>query len=190
MHHVDFGREDVDIAVRHGDGNWAGLDVTKLTSEHLFAVCSPKLMTRRHGLSKPSDVLKFPLMHLEDRKDWSRWFEAAGIAGADGSRGPVLNRASMLIDAAVDGQGIALARTALAAWDLINGRLLRPFSLSLRLSKTYWIVCPQATSMLPKIKACRDWLLAEAAADARRLKEMASSPKGAPKLTPPATAAR
>jgi len=80
MHHVDFAREDVDIAVRHGDGNWAGLDVTKLTSEHLFAVCSPKLMTRRHGLSKPSDVLKFPLMHLEDRKDWSRWFEAAGIA--------------------------------------------------------------------------------------------------------------
>src|SRR5215831_16805608 len=69
MHHVDFAREDVDIAVRHGDGNWAGLDVTKLTSEHLFAVCSPKLMTRRHGLSKPSDVLKFPLMHLEDRKD-------------------------------------------------------------------------------------------------------------------------
>src|SRR5215470_5264340 len=62
MHHVDFAREDVDIAVRHGDGNWAGLDVTRLTSEHLFAVCSPNLMTRPHGLSKPSDVLKFPLM--------------------------------------------------------------------------------------------------------------------------------
>jgi hypothetical protein len=63
-------------------------------------------------------------------------------------------------------------RTALAAWDLINGRLLRPFSLSLRLSKTYWIVCPQATSTLPKIKACRDWLLAEAADDTRRLNEI------------------
>src|SRR5712691_991791 len=58
MDHVDFAREDVDIAVRHGDGNWAGLDVTRLTSEHLFAVCSPKLVTVRHHLSKPSDVLK------------------------------------------------------------------------------------------------------------------------------------
>ena len=190
MYHVDFAREDVDIAVRHGDGNWAGLDVTRLTSEHLFAVCSPKLVTGRHHLSKPSDVLKFPLMHLEDRKDWSRWLEAAGVVGADTSRGPVLNRASMLIDAAVDGQGIALARTALAAWDLINGRLVRPLSLSLRLSKTYWIVCPQATSTLPKIKACRDWLLAEAADDARRLKEIASSPKKVPKLSRPTIAAR
>jgi len=60
----------------------------------------------------------------------------------------------MLIDAPVDGQGIALARTALAAWDLINRRLLRPFSLSLRLSKTYWIVCAQAASTLPKMKVC------------------------------------
>jgi LysR family glycine cleavage system transcriptional activator len=182
MHHVDFAREDVDIAVRHGDGSWSALDVTRLTTEHLFAVCSPKLLAGRRRLAKPSDVLKFPLMHLDDRKDWSRWLDAAGVAGADIARGPVLNRASMLIDAAVDGQGIALARTALAAWDLINGRLVRPFSLSLRLSKTYWIVCPQATSTLPKIKACRDWLLAEAAADVSRLKEIASSPDEAPKV--------
>jgi len=68
--------------------------------------------------------------------------------------------------------------------------VVRPFSLSLRLSKTYWIVCPQATSTLPKIKACRDWLLAEAADDARRLKEIASSPKGVPKLSRLTIAAR
>jgi LysR family glycine cleavage system transcriptional activator len=85
----------------------------------------------------------------------------------------VLNRASMLIDAAVDGQGIALARTTLAAWDLINGRLIRPFTVALRLSKTYWIVCPEATAMLPKVRRAREWLIAEAAADSRRLKESA-----------------
>ena len=56
----------------------------------------------------------------------------------------------MLIDAAVDGQGIALARTALAAWDLINGRLVRPIDVSLRMSNTYWIVCPKATSAFPR----------------------------------------
>jgi LysR family glycine cleavage system transcriptional activator len=182
MHHVDFAHEDVDIAVRHGDGNWAGLHVMRLTSEQLFAVCSPKLLIGPRRLRKPSDVLKFPLMHLDDRKDWSRWLEAAGVATADIPHGPVLNRASMIIDAAVDGQGVALARTSLAAWDLINGRLVRPFSLALRLSKTYLIVCPQAASMLPKIKACRGWLLADAADDIRRLKGLASSVEISPKV--------
>ncbi len=79
----------------------------------------------------------------------------------------------MVIDAAVDGQGVALARTTLAAWDLINGRLVRPFDLVLRLSKNYWVVCPKATSGLPKITTFRAWLLAEAAEDARRLKTLA-----------------
>ncbi len=172
LHHIDFAREDVDLAVRHGDGNWPGLDVVRLSAEQLFAVCSPKLLAGRHRLSKPSDVLKFPLLHLDDRKAWSKWLGAAGI-DAELSQGPVLNRASMVIDAAVDGQGIALARTTLAAWDLINGRLVRPFAEALRLSKTYWIICPKATSTLPKILTFRNWLLAEAADDTRRLRALA-----------------
>ena len=94
------------------------------------------------------------------------------LPNAEMSHGLVLNRASMLIDAAVDGQGVALARTTLAAWDLLNGRLTKPFDLGLRLSKTYWIVCPKATSMKPKIKTFSEWLLAEAADDARRLRKM------------------
>ncbi|HSV21541.1 MAG TPA: LysR substrate-binding domain-containing protein, partial [Xanthobacteraceae bacterium] len=84
--------------------------------------------------------------------------------------GPILNHASMLIEAAVDGQGIALARTTLAARDIINGRLVRPIDVSLRMSNTYWIVCPKVTSSMPKIATFRNWLLAEAAEDARRLK--------------------
>jgi LysR family glycine cleavage system transcriptional activator len=174
MHHVDFAREDVDVAVRHGDGSWPGLDVVRLSGEQLFAVCSPKLLGGRQRIGKPADVLKFPLLHLDDRKDWAKWLEAAGIVGAELSHGPVLNRASMVIDAAVDGHGVALARTTLAAWDLIAGRLIRPFTLALRLSKTYWIVCPKATAMLPKIAVFRDWLLAEAADDAKRLKTQGS----------------
>jgi LysR family transcriptional regulator, glycine cleavage system transcriptional activator len=175
LHHVDFAQEDVDLAVRHGDGSWAGLDVARLGTEQLFAVCSPKLLRDRQRISKPADVLKFPLLHLDDRKDWARWLEAAGVANAELAHGPVLNRASMIIDAAVDGQGIALARTTLAAWDLINGRLVRPLAETLRLSKTYWIVCPRATSALPKIKTFREWLLAEAADDSRRLKASSQS---------------
>ena len=84
----------------------------------------------------------------------------------------------MLIDAAIDGQGVALARTTLAAWDLVNGRLVRPFAVSLPISKTYWIVCPRPMATLPKIKIFREWLLAEAADDLRRLRELELSVAG------------
>jgi LysR family glycine cleavage system transcriptional activator len=174
MHHVDFAREDVDVAVRHGDGNWAGLHVENLCAEELFPVCSLKLIAGLSHIASPSDVLRFPLLHLDDRTDWSRWLAAAGIVGVELSHGPVLNHASMLIDAAADGQGLALARTILAAWDLITGRLVRPLAGSLQLSKTYWIVCPKITSNVPKIATFRTWLLAEAAEDARRLERLAS----------------
>jgi LysR family glycine cleavage system transcriptional activator len=172
MEHVDFAREDVDIAVRHGDGNWPGLDVTRLCAEHLFAVCSPALA---RGLTRPSDILKLPLLHLDERTAWSAWFDAAGIAGVDAIHGPILNRASILIDAAIDGQGVALARTALAAWDLIHKRLVRPFSIALPLAKSYWIVCPKATASLPKLVAFRAWLLAQAGEDIRLLENLAPS---------------
>jgi LysR family transcriptional regulator, glycine cleavage system transcriptional activator len=169
MHHVDFAREDVDMAVRHGDGNWPGLDAVQLSSEQLFAICSPKLLAGRRS-GKPADILRFPLIHLDGRADWTKWLRVAGISDENVRHGPVLNRASMVIDAAINGQGIALARTTLAAWDLINGRLVRPFAEALRLSKTYWIVCPKATSSMPKIVTFRDWLLAEASEDLRKLK--------------------
>jgi len=166
--HVDFAREDVDLAVRHGDGKWPGLDAVRLCSERLFAVCSPKLVSGRNRIKSAADLLKFPLLHLNDWTTWTRWFEAAGVSEPI-AHGPSVNQASMLIDLAVDGQGVALARTALAAWDLINGRLVRPIDVSLRMSNTYWIVCPKVNANVPKIATFRDWLLAEAAQDTRRL---------------------
>jgi LysR family glycine cleavage system transcriptional activator len=172
-HYVDFARDDVDVAIRHGDGNWPGLDVQRLYSERLFPVCSPKLVTGRNRITKPADLLKFPLLRLEDAKNWTRLFEAAGVKAAV-APGPVLNRASMLIDAAIDGQGIALARTALAAWDLVNGRLVRPIEVSLRMANTYWFVCSKTVSKIPKVAAFRNWVFEEAAEDVRRLKALAA----------------
>ena len=172
LHHVDFAREEVDLAVRHGDGNWPGLDTVQLSAEQLFAICSPKLLSGRR-LAKPADILRFPLIHLDSRADWTKWLRVAGISDDNVRHGPVLNRASMVIDAAIDGQGIALARTTLAAWDLLNGRLVRPFAEALRLSKTYWIVCPKAVSNVPKVATFRNWILAEAEEDTRRLKALA-----------------
>ena len=165
--HVDFAREDVDLAVRHGDGRWSELEVERLGAERLFPVCSPKLTRGRNRIMSASDLLKFPLLRLDDWTNWGRWFEAAGVT-TQAMPGPVLSRASMLIDAAIDGQGIALARTALAALDLIHGRLIRPVDVSLPMANTYWIVCPKATASTPKIATFRSWLLAEAVDDARR----------------------
>jgi LysR family glycine cleavage system transcriptional activator len=177
LHHVDFSREEVDVAVRHGDGDWPGLDTVRLSSEQLFPVCSPKLLSGRKRLSKPSDVLKYPLIHMDTRTDWTRWLQAAGLDDAKVIHGPVLNRASMVIDAAINGQGIALARTTLSAHDILNGRLVRPFAEALRLAKTYWIVCPKATASLPKIQTFREWLLAQASDDLRRLRKLGWSLK-------------
>src|SRR6476660_1639080 len=179
LHHVDFAREEVDLAVRHGDGNWPGLDTVRLSSEQLFAVCSPKLLSGRHRLSRPADILKFPLIHMDSRADWNNWLQEAGLDEAGVTHGPVLNRASMVIDAAINGQGVALARTTLAAWDLINGRLALPFPESVPLSKSYWIVCPKATASLPKIATFREWLLMEASRDLRQLQKKGRELKSA-----------
>src|ERR1043166_4717969 len=65
LHHVDFAREDVDLAVRHGAGNWPGLDTVRLSSEQLFAVCSAKLLAGKRRLTKTAYILKFPLIHMD-----------------------------------------------------------------------------------------------------------------------------
>jgi LysR family glycine cleavage system transcriptional activator len=174
LHHVDFAREDVDLAIRHSDGQGSGLHVTRLCVEELAPVCSPKLLRGRNALRKLSDLARHTLLHVNDRTEWAKWLDAAGARNIDPSRGPVLNQASMALDAAVDGQGVALARSALAAWDLIGARLVRPFELALPLPYAYWVVCPKATANLPKIATFRDWLLSEAAEDERRLQRLKS----------------
>lgn len=169
---IDFAREEVDLAVRHGDGNWPGLHVTRLCVEELFPVCSPKLLKGRNALRKPADLARHTLLHLAEPLDWDKWLQAAGVPAREKSRGPVFSQASLAIDAAIEGQGVALARTALCAWDLLAGRLVRPFDLALKVRYAYWVVCPKVNADLPKIAAFRAWLLAEAADDARRLAQL------------------
>ena len=172
LQHVDFVREDVDLAIRHGEGSWPGLEVVRLCTEETFPVCSPRLLGGRRGLLRPADLRHHVLLHQEGRSGWAKWLEAAGVDGIDIGRGPVLSESSMTIDAAVDGHGVALARTALAAFDLLAGRLVQPFGPALPVSFAYWIVGPKTTAELPKIKAFREWLIAEAADDLRRVKAL------------------
>jgi LysR family glycine cleavage system transcriptional activator len=177
-HHVDFAREDIDVAIRHGDAGTSGLCVTRLCAEEIFPVCSPKLLSSGKAPRTPSDLRRMTLLHVTDRSGWKQWLDFAGAEGVDPSRGPVLNEASMAIDAALDGQGVVLARTALAAWDLIGGRLVRPFALAMPAPYAYWIVYPKVNAKLPKIVAFAKWLLAEAAEDARQLSQLDSRPAG------------
>jgi LysR family glycine cleavage system transcriptional activator len=172
MQHVDFAREDFDLAVRHGEGHWPGLHVTRLCTEDLFPVCSPKLLTGRGALRSPRDIKHHRLLYTNSTDGWTKWLAKVGVDGTDFKRGTVFNQSSMTIDAAIDGQGIALARSALAARDLISGRLVRPFREALEAPYAYWIVCPKSAADLPKISLFRNWLLQEAKEDARGVAEL------------------
>ena len=177
MQHIDFTHEDIDLAVRHGDGQWPGLHVTRLCTEQLFPVCSPRLLTGSGALRSPGDIKHHTLLHTNSTGDWANWLARAEVDGVDFKHGIVFNQASIAIDAAVDGQGIALARTALASSDLISGRLVRPFPQALEVPYAFWIVCTKSAADLPKISTFRDWLLKEAADDARRIAELNSRPR-------------
>lgn len=172
VQHVNLAREEVDIAIRHGEGDWPGLHVTRLATEELFPACSPALARGRNALRTPADLVRHPLLHHRDRSDWESWLAAAGLGAEMGARGTVFSQASMAIDAAVDGQGVALARTALVAWDLRKGRLVRPFELALAAPYAYWIVCPRGTADQPKVATFRQWLLDQAAEDASALAQL------------------
>jgi LysR family glycine cleavage system transcriptional activator len=176
LHHVDFAREDIDIVVRHGEGDWPDLHAERLMAETLFPMCSPRLMEGPDPLERPQDLARHTLLHLDNRQDWIKWLDAAGVTSADLSKGAVFNQASLALDAAAGGQGVVLGRSALAAPDLLAHRLVRPFGPSLAVAYAYYIVCPKPAAERRKIQAFRNWLLSEAKADEEGLKALGIFP--------------
>lgn len=169
MQHIEFGRSDIDIAIRHGNGDWPDLDVTRLCPEQIFAACSPRYLEKHGPLTHPSQLSNHTLLHDQSRQDWPLWFSAAGIGEMQVPSGPQFDQTSMVIDAAIEGNGVALIRSALAARDLLTGRLVRLFDITLPAPFAYYIVCPKASAKIPKITKLRDWLLNEAQRDARKM---------------------
>lgn len=161
-HMVDFARQDVDMSIRYGNGDYPGLHCVRIMTEDVFPVCSPALLQGLHPLLKPADLKHHTLLHDDFRLDWRIWLLSAGVKGVDPDRGPAFTDSSMVVQAAVEGQGVALARSVLAASDLAAGRLVRPFDVSMPARWAYYAVCPLATRDNPKIKAFREWILAEA----------------------------
>lgn len=176
---VDFARDDVDVAIRYGRGTYPSLHVTRLLGEDVFPVCSPALRDGDPPLRRLADLARHTLLHdiVDDIcPDWPTWLRLMGADGIDTSRGPVFSDSSMLLQAAVDGQGVALGRSALAAADLEAGRLVKPFDVRTPLDVAYYLVCPRSTAERPKIAAFRAWLLAEADAETGRDHRPATTP--------------
>jgi LysR family glycine cleavage system transcriptional activator len=163
---VDFARDDVDVGIRMGRGAYPGLRVERLFGETLVPVCSPLLQTAgAHPLRQPEDLRHHVLLHDDDYAGWELWLGLAGVTGIDARRGPRFTDSGMVVQAAAEGQGVALARRQLAAGDLAAGRLIQPFDVTIPHDLAYYLVCPEATASQPKIAAFRGWLLAEAASE-------------------------
>ena len=163
--HVDLSEGEIDVAVRHGNGNWPGLHVTRLCVETLFPVCNPTLLSGT-PLRAPADLLGRTLLHHRDAEGWRSWLRAFGEdPPATTLHGPVFNEMSLAIDAAIAGQGIALARSALVARDLALGRLARPIAHEAPVDFAYWIVCPERTSSNSNVVQFREWALRQATCD-------------------------
>ena len=162
---VDLSRENFDVGIRYGSGQYPGLRTSRLLTEDIVPVCSPQLVNGNTPLREPKDLLHHTLLHQESHGDWRTWLLAAGVQGGDPARGPVYTEASMLVQAAAAGQGVALARGVLAADALIAGRLIQPFELRLPTEYAYYIVSPESKADRLKIVSFTEWLLKEAAAD-------------------------
>ncbi|MAZ01815.1 MAG: transcriptional regulator [Sneathiella sp.] len=171
-HLTDFNREDVDVVIRYGHGHYPGLRVNKLLTEELmFPVCSPSLLKGKHPLRHPSDLKYHTLLHDDMRIDWQAWLAMAGVTGVDPKKGPSFNDSSMLLTAAMEGQGVALGRSTLAADDLMAGRLVQPFNIQpMQADHAYYIVSPEEAADRPRIAAFREWIMEEASVSSGRFK--------------------
>lgn len=156
---VDFAQQDVDVAIRFGSGNWPDLRVERLLNEDIFPVCCPSLLPT---LARPEDLGRHTLLHDDYIVTWGDWLMLAGVDGVDGSRGPRFTDSALVLQAAMEGHGVALARQVLVADDLTAGRLARPFDVALTGRYAYYLVAPPHYFQRPKIKAFRDWIYAEA----------------------------
>lgn len=161
---VDFKNGDVDAAIRYGRGQWPGLRTDWLTADHLFPVCSPTLLTGSTPLRKPEDLARYTLLHSSGSydDDWRQWLTAAGMP-ADISKQPGLSfdMIFMTLQAAIDGLGVAIGRTTYVEGDLAKGRLVTPFDIRLPIDAGFYLVSPEASADTRKLKAFREWLLAQ-----------------------------
>ncbi|WP_363800194.1 transcriptional regulator GcvA [Lysobacter firmicutimachus] len=169
--HADFVRDGIDVAIRYGAGAYPGLSVEPLMQAPAFPVCAPSLCEDAAApLQRPQDLRRHTLLHDEGAvgragvPDWRAWLQAADVGRIDAGRGPLFASIYLAQEAAVAGHGVALGLAPLVAEDLLRGRLVRPFALSLGNAYAFWIVRRPGADAHPAGEAFCRWLREEAAA--------------------------
>jgi LysR family glycine cleavage system transcriptional activator len=167
---VADAREDAPLVmVRFGNGHYPGLHVDEVFSAVYIPVCSPKLLKGAHGLHKPDDLRHHTLLHddtvVEEgaRPSWGDFLESLGVHDLDASRGPHFSDASLSLEAAIEGMGVALAMKPLVSAEIQAGRLAVPFNVTAPTSYSYYLVTPEHAAENGSVSSFRDWLLEEAA---------------------------
>lgn len=161
-----------DGLIRWGAGDFPGLATTLLFKEDVFPVCSPAVVSAENPLRTPEDLKGRTLLHLEWSPDypswptWPDWLKAAGARDVEARHGIWFNNMAMAIRAAAQGQGVALGSLAIVADEIAAGRLIAPFSTSVRTPFGYYFLCRPEDAGAPRIKAFREFLVEEAALSA------------------------
>lgn len=175
MELANFVKDGVDLAIRYGSGRYSDVAVERLLAESVVPVCSPEFLKRHGPFSGPGDLVEATLLH-DDSPDndpscpnWEMWLTAAGARHIDAARGPRFNQSSLVIEAALLGRGVALAKTALATRDLRQGRLVQPFASAVKLDFAYFVAAPRSKLNLPKVSHFLHWLRQEASAEEQEL---------------------
>lgn len=163
---VDFAREGVDVAIRGGRGEWPGVDARFLTHCRLAPLCSPSFLAQQGPLSEATALLDLPLLSPNDIW-WGEWFTAMGIALESEQPRPSLRLDSQVLEgrAAIAGQGVAILNMYLWRAELDAGLLVEAVPSYVVERSSYWVASPAHARNAPKVKAFRDWVTAEFAAE-------------------------
>jgi len=165
---VDFSRDGVDVAVRHGLGRYAGLRSERVFAVELIPVAAPTLVARFGAPTAAAELTRWPQVHDAERKDWHLWFQAQGIHEIGSSHGPAFDDSSLLLQAVLAGQGAGLLPAAMVALDLEKGRLVKLSDVAWPEAFAYYLVYPEVSHERPKVAAFRTWILTAARAHPAR----------------------
>ena len=163
---VDFDRDEVDMAIQFGDGQWPNTQSDRLFTDQTEPVCSPAFLAMYAPESQhPESLLRQRLLLSRYRRnDWSDWLEVNQLSSMSvDSKRMSFGSSILALQAAVDGLGIVIGQTRLLASDFETGRLLRPFAGTrwkpLRSDRAYYLLRPLHQRESNKTWAFREWLL-------------------------------
>ena len=159
---VDFAREDVDIGIRFGSGRYPNLHVTPLFKPQEIIVASPALLKRGSPLESYEDLKHHTLLHDDSHLAWTRWLNAIGAKGVNPRRGIICGDRNAMLQAALEGQGVALASQVFVANELAAGRLMKVFDVEVASPFAIYAVCLPRRLDDPMVMGAIDWLVREA----------------------------